>query len=222
MKALCPQCEQQVLPENINQTESVAYCPECNEIFRPSKDDENSTTSLLFDDPPKGAWFKRGSNGFEVGAIDSNPLVVCIVIFPIMLLLSIPLVVYLLCSSEFDFGIAFWLVLFEFPAMFLMRPVLNKMSGKNVVTMQEGQCKVFLGFGSIGHSETFRWSDTIEIVEELSNSYYVKEKRRRYSQNSYTTIVIYTNSQRIYLSSFISEKRREYILQVLKYMHSCA
>ena len=83
----CPNCQSEVVNENINIQTDMGKCQSCNHLFRVSENFDSSP-KFAFDinQPPKGAWYKNDIQEIRLGATLRSP--VAFLLIPFMLIWS--------------------------------------------------------------------------------------------------------------------------------------
>src|SRR5512137_2776592 len=85
MKVQCPKCHVDVPPANVNVAADTVWCAGCNEAFALSelvgKAGGEEVPIEVPPEPPRGAWFEKNFDGWEVGATTRSPIAFFLVPF---------------------------------------------------------------------------------------------------------------------------------------------
>ncbi len=210
MKVICPKCHRDIESNNLNMQTDIAQCNNCNEVFRISQlFNEVTPTNFNISNPPKGAWFKKEFDKKIIGASTRSPIAFFIV--PFMIIWSGASLggIYgtQIATGEFNlfpslFGIPFLLGTIMFGSLAVM-----SVAGKVVIEIDKSVGKVFVGVGRLGWVRTFDWNK-VELVRE-DNSLV------RYP-GGFNSGIILEGQTRIKFGTNLNEKRRYFIIQVLK------
>jgi hypothetical protein len=211
LQVVCPKCDGDIPLDDVNVANDIALCRKCEHNFSFSQAiAEAGVEDVDLNSPPKGVWFTRTANGFELGS--STRSAIALFLIPFMFLWSGGSLGGLYGSqiSKGDFSL--FQSLFGLPFLFgtVVLGVFTIMTicGKFCVRA-EGNCgEVFLGTGRIGYRKKFRWDQVKDIRIETKRS----AKGRSYKQ-----LVIDADS-RIVIPS-ISESRLGFLFAALRQLH---
>src|SRR5687767_8011351 len=65
----CPKCETEIPLEDINVAQDIALCRKCAESFSFAElAQDEAIPEVDLNHPPKGMWFNRTPDGFELGS----------------------------------------------------------------------------------------------------------------------------------------------------------
>lgn len=213
MKIKCPKCKQDVPPDQVNVATDLAFCPECNEGFKLSESiDQDSMSPDILKNPPKGAWFRKEMDRLVIGASTRSPVAFFLV--PFMCVWSGGALggIYgsQIMKGEFNliqslFGIPFVLGSLLFWSLALMA-----IGGKVEVSIGKIS-SVFVGIGKLGWTRQFDWYTMATIREIGPNLKY---------PGRHQTAIVMEGKTRIKFGTGLSEKRRHFLLNALKYLKS--
>ena len=106
MKLNCPNCCQRILENNINISENICSCVNCNEVFYISEmmtQGEDVEMEKMLSNPPKGTWAKREIDRLVIGSSTRSKNFFIILLFALVFsIVSIP-----------QFFMALYIFLFE-------------------------------------------------------------------------------------------------------------
>ena len=86
IKMKCPNCQVDVINENINIQTDMGKCQACNHIFRVSENFDTPTYAFDINQPPRGTWYKNNLQEIKLGATLRSPIAFFLV--PFMLIWS--------------------------------------------------------------------------------------------------------------------------------------
>ncbi|MEQ9466388.1 MAG: hypothetical protein RLN88_03200 [Ekhidna sp.] len=206
----CPNCNNEILNENINVQTDIAKCQSCNNIFKIS-DALTDSNSDGFDlnNPPKGTWIRSEMNQLVIGATTRSPIAFFLV--PFMVVWSGGSIggIYgtQLAKGEFDpfmslFGIPFLIGSIIFWSLALMA-----IWGKVELTLDKHGGKTFTGLGNIGLTKKFTWDEISSVREKQSNFNY---------PGSQGGSILLEGKRRISFGMGVKESRRYYLFRALK------
>jgi hypothetical protein len=214
-KIQCPKCSRVVPSDNVNVITDVALCPTCNEAFRVSESiDIGGMNDVALQNPPKGSWFRRESNGFTIGASTRSPFAFFIV--PFMCVWSGGSLggIYgsQITSGKFNlteslFGIPFLLGSIVFWSVAMM-----SICGKVEVSVLGDDVTVFVGVGSFGWSRRCKWMNVKTIREEVARGMYFG------NFGNYGAGIVLEGTSRLKFGTGLNEERRYFLLQGLRYL----
>lgn len=213
MKIKCAKCKQQIPADQINMSTDLAFCTFCNEAFKISEAVDLDIVNVNFlQNPPKGAWFRNEPDNIVVGATTRSPIAFLLV--PFMIIWSGGSVggIYgsQIIEGQFDpirslFGIPFLLGSVLFWSIALMA-----IWGKVEVTIGE-KSYVFVGLGKLGWKRHFDWHSVTSVSEGFSKINY---------PGSHNATIVLDGQSPLKFGTGLNEKRKHFVLNVLKYLHS--
>jgi hypothetical protein len=211
MKVQCPKCHANVPPANVNVAADAVWCAGCNEAFALSdltrKGTEDRAPIEVPPEPPRGAWFEKNFDGWEVGATTRSPIAFFLV--PFMCVWSGGSLggIYgsQMASGQFNlvmslFGIPFILGTLLFGSIALMA-----VCGKVVVRVRGEQGEVFVGVWCLGWRRRFDPAGIHRVYEN-----------ERPGRRGNSTEIVMEGDERITLASGLNDNRRYFMLQVLR------
>ena len=205
----CPNCQNEVVNENINIQTDMGKCQNCNHLFRVSENFDSSP-KFAFDinQPPKGAWYKNDMQEIKLGATLRSPIAFFLV--PFMLIWSGGSLggIYgtQIANQEFSllqslFGIPFIIgtLIFGFFTLLVL-------FGKVELTIDRQGGKVFTGIGKLGKSKSFIWNEVSRI----------RENHIQNASNKQQGQIFIDAAQPIRFGLGLSPERQHYIFHALK------
>ncbi len=166
MKTICPKCRAEIPLDDVNVATDIALCRRCKESFAYSElIEEQEAGSVNLNLPPKGTWFLRTMNGFEVGSTTRSAAALFLV--PFMCVWSGGSLggIYgsQIIKGKFElvqslFGIPFLLGTLIFGSIAVM-----SVCGKIVVRVEGIKGEVFTGVGPIGWRQKFQRDDVTKV-----------------------------------------------------------
>lgn len=212
MRIYCPECQQPVPADQINMGTDLAYCPECDLGFSISETFDQRLSSEVLKNPPPGAWFRRMPDHVIAGASTRSPVAIFLVPFMCVWLSGAIGGIYgsQLVSGNFNlqsslFGIPFLIFGTAFLSIALM-----SVCGKVEVKIGK-ESFVFIGIGKLGWKRYFTWQSMTVIREDTSNFY---------TGNGSGLNITLEGKERVKFGGSLSENRRYFLLNVLKYLKS--
>lgn len=211
MKVQCPKCHANLAPGNVNVAANTVWCADCNEAFALSdlvdRPREADAPVDVPPEPPRGAWFEKNFDGWEVGATTRHPIAFFLV--PFMCVWSGGSLggIYgsQIASGQFNlfaslFGIPFLLGTLLFGSIALMA-----VCGKVVVRVRGEQGEVFTGIWFLGWRRRFDPEGIHRVYEN-----------ERAGRRANSSEIVLEGAERITLGSGLNENRRYFMLQVLR------
>lgn len=212
MKIECPLCHQVVPPNQVNIQTDLAFCPVCNEGFKIS---ENSVTELnqeILLNPPKGTWFREEPARIVLGATTRSPIAIFLV--PFMMVWSGGSLggIYgtQILHRHFNLGQSLFGIPFLIGTVFIGSAALMATFGKVEISIGRVST-IFTGIGSLGWTRRFNWLSVKSIREDFGN----------FNENGRPQRLIYIEGDNtLKFGSGLTENRRSFILNKLKYLHA--
>ncbi len=201
MKVLCLTCKQSILPENVNMAANSAHCSKCKVTYDFSELLYGHCDQVLElpNDPPKGSWFKKLDDGFEIGAKNT---ILYLWSYTFLIFYCIPICIDSILHPENSSIIG---LLFLFLATLLLMLCLFT---KTDCTVKNGQGTVFFRIGPYGWCQRFAWNDVYCVRERCHKKYRDIE------------LVFYDSDKTITFGTFIDPNSRYYVLRVMKFMEN--
>jgi hypothetical protein len=216
MKVICPKCQREIPPADVNVAADVAFCRPCNEALQLSdlvEDGEEASGAAPPPEmlaPPRGAWFEKGLDGFTVGATTRSCVALFLVPFACVWAGGSLGGIYgtQITKGQFDLVLSLFGIPFLLGSVVLIGFTLMTVAGKLTVTVRRGEGVVFVGVGPFGWRKRFNPSEVRRVREEV----------RRGSKGSTTRSIVLEGAERIELGSMLSEERQRFMLHVLRYL----
>jgi len=212
MKIICPKCREVLPAEQVNISTDMALCPGCNEGFKVSESvDLDSINDNYLRDPPRGAWFREEMEGATVGASTRSAIGLFLVPFACVWSGGALGGIYgsQIGSGEFDPMASLIGIPFLIGSFFLWAMTLMAVCGKVEVRIRGGESAVFVGVGKIGWTRRFDWT-TVQVIREAPNNIGYP--------GGYFGGIFMEGRERVKFGTNLNEKRRYYMLNVLKYL----
>lgn len=209
MKIYCPDCNRELPLEDVNVSTDVALCRKCGQTFGYAELlADQATPTVNLQSPPKGVWFERHPDGFEVGTTTRSAIAFFLV--PFMCVWSGGSLggIYggQIVKGEFNlmlslFGIPFLLGTILFGSIALMA-----VCGKTSLRVQGDDACIFTGIGAIGIRRHFSWSGVTKIHRTVS-----------FGKNRSEQITL-EGVKRLNFASAVKAERMDFMLAVLRQM----
>jgi hypothetical protein len=213
MKVQCPKCRADVPPANVNVAADTVWCAGCSEAFALSdlvgkRDDPVGEAPIeVPPEPPRGAWFEKNFDGWEVGATTRSPIAFFLV--PFMCVWSGGSLggIYgtQIANGQFSLGMSLFGIPFLLGTLLFGSIALMAVCGKIVVRVREERGEVFTGVWRFGWRRRFD-------PEGIRRVYENEKPGRRGSSSE----IVLEGDERITLGSGLNENRRYFMLQVLR------
>lgn len=178
----CPRCMAEVPLEDVNVAKDVALCRRCQESFSfaESSNEEEPLPQVDLDHPPKGVWFHRTADGFELGSTTRSWIAVFLV--PFMCLWSAGSLGATfwpqIRKGEFSLGMSLFGLPFLIGTIVIGAITIMCVCGKICVRARDGEGEIFVGVGRLGFRRRFKWNE-IKSVRQLTR---IGSKGQRYKQ----------------------------------------
>jgi hypothetical protein len=174
VEVVCPRCHSAVPLEDVNVANDIALCRKCayNFSFADALCD-SEVEAVDLSKPPKGIWYKRLPNGFELGA--STRSAVAFFLVPFMMVWSGFSLggIYgtQIVKGHFNLGMSLFGIPFFLGTLLFGSIAIMTVCGKFCVRADGNNGEVFVGVGSLGYRKKFRWDKVRDIrVETKRNS----------------------------------------------------
>jgi hypothetical protein len=233
----CPRCKQVIPGQDVNVTNDIAFCRNCNLSCRLSGLTLGTAVDENVDEtrPPEGTWFRRDGNGVVIGSTNRAVsqafmlLVFCLFWNGIVSMfvfqaavstlkhLGLPRPAWFPVSKGPAMPVALtaflWVFLTPFIAIGLamVGAFLSCLAGRTELRIEAGQGVVFNGIGPIGFRKRFAASDVRDVrIEETP--------RRNGNRNARPSkqIVIETDGKPITFGSMLTDERRRFVAGAAK------
>lgn len=213
MKILCPKCKRAAPPDQVNMATDLAFCPDCNDGFRISENlGSEAVNPDILRDPPKGAWFKQDMHGTVIGATTRSAMAFFLV--PFMCVWSGASLggIYgtQIMKGEFNLGMSLFGIPFLLGSVLFWAIALMAVCGKVEVKIGRAS-SVFVGVGRFGWTRKFDWSEVATIREDITGVH---------RQGGAQRAIVFEGKERLVFGSGLSENRRYFLLNALKFLKS--
>ena len=206
----CPKCRTEISTEDVNVSTDIALCRRCGETFSFA---ELSLDRVVADvdtsRPPGGTWYRAQGNEFEVGAVSRSGSAFFLVPFTLFWSGGSLGGIYgtQLAKGQFDLMQSLFGLPFLIGSLVLIPITLMTLFGRVVVRSSGDQGGVFIGVGPLGWTRRFRWSQIKGV----------RASETQWKQNDRALPVIELDGPtRLRFGSQLSEKRRDFMLAVLR------
>ena len=178
----CPKCEANVPLEDINVAKDAALCRKCGQGFSFAEllHDEEVAPVVDLDHPPKGMWFHRTPDGFELGSTTRSAAAIFLV--PFMCIWSGGSLggIYgsQIAKGDFNLGMSLFGLPFLAGTVLIGSLALMSVCGKVCVRAKGLDGEVFAGVRGVGFRRRFKW-DQVKSIRQVTR---IGSKGRRYQQ----------------------------------------
>ena len=212
MKVQCPKCHADVPPANVNVAADTVWCAACNEAFALSDlvdgVREGSDRPEVPPEPPRGAWFEKNFDGWEVGATTRSPIAFFLV--PFMCVWSGFSLggIYgsQIASGQFNLATSLFGLPFVGGTLLFGSFALMSVFGKVVVRTIGDRGEVFVGVWRLGWRRRFDPAAVQRVYEADAGM----------SQNNNSMGIVLEGTERITFGTGLNTNRRYFMLQVLR------
>ena len=205
----CPNCNTEILQEQINISADIAQCSSCKNIFKISENLEYSVEAFDITTPPSGTWIIKDLDQTIIGASTRSPIAFFLV--PFMLVWSGGSLggIYgtQILSGEFNWFLSLFGIPFLLGSLLFWTFTLMAIWGKVEVTINNSGGKIFTGIGNIGIRSQFNWDEVSTIKEALFNIKYPGSQGGK---------IVIEGKKRISFGSGLNQSRSYYMLKSLQ------
>jgi hypothetical protein len=199
----CPVCWKSLAAEESLTAADHASCPQCGRQFAVSEHGCSGVRTTDWSEPPKGLSVTMAPDGFELTAANHSwmVLVVCVVAFAIFYQ---GMTNRAASPNDLPPWLYVWLLAMLLPVLAV---ALFKCLGKYVVAVRGDEARVFAGFGTVGWTRRFRWSELSRVaIVRLRRGKGIEQyidltcpKRLRFARDL-------DRDQRAYIAAFLAER----------------
>ena len=181
LEVVCPRCRSDVPLEDVNVANDIALCRKCAYDFSFAEAiNQAESEPVDLTKPPKGVWYKRTSNGFELGS--STRSAAAFFLVPFMMVWSGGSLggIYgsQIAKGDFNLGMSLFGLPFLFGTILFGSIAVMTVCGKFVVRAEGCDGELFVGAAGIGYRKKFRWDEVKDIRIETKRG----AKGREYQQ----------------------------------------
>jgi hypothetical protein len=181
VEVVCPKCQSDVPLEDVNVANDIALCRKCAYNFSfADAIEQQAIEPVDLTRPPKGVWYKRTPNGFELGSTTRSAAAFFLV--PFMMIWSGGSLggIYgsQIAKGDFKLGMSLFGLPFLFGTILFGSFAVMTVCGKFVVRAEGREGELFIGAGSLGYRKKFRWDEVKDIRIETRRG----SKGREYQQ----------------------------------------
>ncbi len=207
---LCPNCNNELLSENINVNTDLGKCHLCNHVFKLSDHIGNiMDDGFDINDPPKDTWIIRDRDVLIIGA--STRSAIAFFLVPFMLIWSGGSIggIYgtQITDGEFDLSLSLFGIPFLLGSIVFWALTLMSIWGKVELTFHRGGGEILTGIGNLGYRKRFSWDEVSEVHES------VRPVNRKGNGGS---IIQLEGKKRISFGHGLQESRKYYIYRAVK------
>lgn len=221
MDTVCPSCNADITPDDVNVGENVAYCRACDTVHRLSELAERERVpSLQSGDPPAGAWVRDDGYSVRLGATArSIPTAGFFIVFSGFWNSIVGVFVFQSIGSLLGFkgagsspgGSDVFTLVFMIPFVLVglgtAGVALMALFGRVEVTIRGMDARAFTGIGPLGWSRRFDASSVKDVTIERANSSTNGKPDRH--------IVVDAGDRTVKLGSVLSRARRRWLAGAL-------
>ncbi|MBI4602928.1 MAG: hypothetical protein HY721_13305 [Planctomycetes bacterium] len=217
MKVACPKCGEEIASNDVNVATDAAWCARCNEVFALSsllgkgREEAEDAPHDVPSEPPRGAWFRKDADGWELGATTRGAAAFFLVPF-----MGVWSGVSLggiygtqIANGQFNLVLSLFGLPFLAGTVFLGSMAVMTICGKVRVRVRQGLGQglgqVFVGAGVIGWRKRFDPKAIRRVLEKDTSG-----------TRSASTSIVLEGEERIVFGSPLSEARRYFMVQVLR------
>jgi len=171
IEVVCPDCGASIPLEDVNVANDIALCRTCASSFSFAAvvQPDNYDGDVDLTQPPKGVWYERTPDGFELGS--STRSAAAFFLVPFMLVWAGGSLggIYgsQIARGDFSLGQSLFGLPFLFGTVLFGSFTIMTVCGKVVVSAEGRDGQFFIGTGSIGFRKKFRWDEVKDIRVEL-------------------------------------------------------
>jgi hypothetical protein len=181
LEVVCPECSGEIPLEDVNVATDIALCRNCSKSFSFAEAMQAQNDAPVdLTRPPKGVWYKRTPNGFELGS--STKSAVAFFLVPFMIVWAGGSIggIYgsQIAKGDFSLTQSLFGVPFLFGTILFGSIAVMTVCGKLVVRAEGPEGELFIGAGPVGYRKKFSWTDVKDIRLEHKQS----AKGRDYQQ----------------------------------------
>ncbi|MAE61448.1 MAG: hypothetical protein CMJ49_08850 [Planctomycetaceae bacterium] len=191
----------------------LAFCPRCNDAFKPSESiDRDAVTADILHDPPRGAWFRDDIDKMIVGASTRTPFACFIIPFTCVWAGGSMTAIYgsQIANGEFDLVASLFGIPFLIGSIILVTVSAMSVCGKVEVSIGSDSA-VFVGVGPLGWTRRFDW-DAVQAIKDAPMPMPMP--------GGFFGGILLDGHHRLKFGSNLNEKRRHFVLNALKYLKS--
>jgi len=173
VEVVCPKCHGVIPLEDVNVANDIALCRKCTYNFSFADAlSENELEPVDLSNPPKGVWYKRLPNGFELGS--STRSAAAFFLVPFMLVWSGFSLggIYgtQIAKGHFSLGQSLFGIPFLIGTIIFGSIAMMTVCGKFCVRAEGNDGEIFVGAGSLGYRKKFRWDQVRQIRMETKRN----------------------------------------------------
>jgi hypothetical protein len=213
MDVTCPQCHAAIATADVNVATDIALCRRCDRTFSFSElIDGRSRAGVDLNAPPSGTWFENLPDGFRAGATTRSWMAIFLVPFTCVWAGGSLTGIYgkQIASGQFDPSQSLFGLPFLIGSVFLISYCLMTVAGEVEVRRQGDRLTVFTGFGPLGWTRTYAWSDFTSVRED--------NRSNGFNWNRRGALLVMDGKRRVAFGTMLSEERRYFLLSALRQM----
>ena len=223
---LCPNCQQSILPDDINIKSDIAMCRTCNKVYSVSHDlmdreykggsggrnifVENELDNFDITNPPDNkTWVRQTSQGISIGAYARSAFSFFFLIF-LLVFGGISTTVFgsLFFTGALETDMLLFFIPFFLVDLIMLCLFLFTFFGKVEITIDRYDGEVFIGAFSLGWRKHFDVKNVKNIYEDVSNV--------RVNNVPKLHVIMELDSGKITFGSMLKNERRKFIYLALK------
>jgi hypothetical protein len=210
VRAICPQCHAEIPLADVNVSADIALCRNCSRTFSfADLVEDESTAAIDLSRPPKGIWFERQGDRYELGASLRSRVALFLVPFTLFWGGGSMTGIYgsQIFKGKFDPKMSLFGIPFLIGTVVLVSLCALTVFGKLVIRGFGNEATLFVGVGFVGWTRRFRWNEIQSVRESMS----------RWQQNGRNLPLIELNGARpIRFGSQLTDERRAFMIAALR------
>jgi hypothetical protein len=170
MEINCPKCQETISQSEINISENICFCKNCNELFYISNllnKDEYIEAGKMLLNPPKGTWVKKNHGQLIIGIYTHSKN--AFYLLPFSLFFSLISFAGFFGTIIFYENIVFlllWLI-FIIPSCILIWKTIYAIFGRIEIKFSQNTI-LFIGVGKLGKKIYINWDLVKKIIKSSS------------------------------------------------------
>lgn len=169
LEVVCPRCHGDIPLEDINVANDIALCRKCAYNFSFAEAVQQNVEYVDLNKPPKGIWYKRTPDGFELGC--STRSAIAFFLVPFMAVWSGFSIggIYgtQIAKGHFSLGQSLFGIPFLIGTIIFGSIAVMSVCGKFCVRAEGKDGEVFIGAGPVGYRKKFRWDQVRDIRTQI-------------------------------------------------------
>jgi hypothetical protein len=163
MRAICPKCRAEIAVTDIPASSSIAHCPQCTDWKVSALLEAGYAPLADLAQAPRRAWFKRRTNGFEIGTASGlwKSGGRWLIGYGLVSIFFMTILGAEIIRGEFSFIFNMVALIFIFSTLILG---CYRFMGKEVIIVENGKATIFAGMGGpLGRRYNFTWDKITDV-----------------------------------------------------------